>query len=82
MRKGIWKTKEGTEIAIADMTDRHLRNTIRLFDSGRQYHTTILRMFEGVEEEEIPALIESKMGTGILSKLEELKTEAVRRGLK
>lgn len=31
-RQGIWITKDGTEIRVEDMTDRHLANTIAFLE--------------------------------------------------
>ena len=35
-REGYWVTREGEEIAIRDMTDSHLRNTIRYLERTDQ----------------------------------------------
>jgi len=31
MREQIWRTKDGREIIVSDMTEEHVRNTLKLF---------------------------------------------------
>ena len=35
VRQGTWTTKDGTEIPIPNMTDRHLYNAIKMIREGR-----------------------------------------------
>lgn len=35
VRNNIWVTNDLREIPISNMTDRHLKNTIRMLESGR-----------------------------------------------
>jgi hypothetical protein len=36
MENPTWKTKEGKEVFIKDMTDTHLKNTIKLLERKTQ----------------------------------------------
>ena len=45
-RTEVWKTKDGREIAIKDMEDRHVFNAYRHSQDGLLFREMVLRLFE------------------------------------
>lgn len=45
-RSEIWTTKDGREIAIRDMDDKHLLNAYRYSQNSLLFREMVLRLFE------------------------------------
>ena len=45
-RTEVWTTKDGREIAIKDMEDKHLFNAYRYSQDGLLFREMVLRLFE------------------------------------
>ena len=46
IRASKWNCKDGTQIAIGDMTDRHLLNAFKMFRSENLFREMVVRLFE------------------------------------
>ena len=46
IRASKWDCKDGTQIAIGDMTDRHLLNAFKMFGSEDLFREMVVRLFE------------------------------------
>jgi len=48
---GLWIMRDGTEIHVTDMTDRHIENCIRMLRrGGSPYADVFIHMFEAEQE--------------------------------
>lgn len=86
--KGWWKMRDGTLIAIKDMSDSHLLNAIKMCERNGYISTRTLSfdvygpqpqgdMASYYYEQELDAILRAPVS----SKLDELEAEAERRGL-
>jgi len=46
IRDSKWNCKDGTQIAIGDMTDCHLLNAFKMFGSENLFREMVVRLFE------------------------------------
>ena len=52
-RDDKWQTKDGEEIAIRDMSNRHLLAAFKMFGDERLRDEMLIRMFEVIEKPRI-----------------------------
>ena len=50
-KRGVWATKDGTEIRITEMSDSHLRNAIAMLKRNNDEFNLNLPWIEVMEEE-------------------------------
>jgi hypothetical protein len=55
-RTEVWTTKDGREIAIKDMEDKHLFNAYKHSQNGLLFREMVLRLFEDRIKENKPLL--------------------------
>lgn len=46
IRASLWTCKDGTQIAIGDMTDSHLLNAFKMFGDDELFREMVVRLFE------------------------------------
>jgi hypothetical protein len=46
IRHSLWTCRDGTQIAIYDMTDSHLLNAYKMFGSETLFREMVVRLFE------------------------------------
>lgn len=94
-KKGVWITRDGTEIKIVHMGDKHLINTIRMLDRKAETAVPgiILQAYLGLSavrgemaqyalEDEISDIEQNGIATGVVFPVyDDLVEEAIRRGI-